>query len=81
MRIGEALALEWRDIDRDAGTLRIERAYKRSTIGTRKGNRHRSVAVDSLVLGALNDHRKAQLAAGQRSGVIRARPSPAATKQ
>jgi integrase len=70
LRIGEAIALEWRDVDRDTSTLRIERAYKRGLIGTPKGDRARAVAIDSHVLGVLREHRQAQLAAGARSTLV-----------
>ena len=43
---GEALALEWRDVTGFAGTLHRTRV-KRGKIGTPKGDRARSVAVDS----------------------------------
>ena len=59
LRIGEALALEWRDVDQDTSTLRIERAYKRGRVGTPKGDRSRSVAIDSHTLDVLEQHRKA----------------------
>ena len=74
LRIGEALALEWRDLDRDASTLRVERAYKLGVIGTPKFNSKRTIAMDSAVIAALTEHRKAQLAAGQRSSIIFAGP-------
>ena len=37
LRIGEVIALEWRDVDHEAGTLRVERAYKRGLVGLPKG--------------------------------------------
>jgi integrase len=57
-------------LDRDTSTLRVERAYKRGLIGTPKGDRARSVAIDSHVLGVLRERRQAQLAAGARSTVV-----------
>ena len=48
LRIGEALALEWRHVLWDESSLRIEIASKRKDgIGTTKGNRARTVAIDS----------------------------------
>jgi integrase len=70
LRIGEALGLEWRDLDRDASTIRVERAYKLGVIGKPKFNSVRTIAIDSAVIAALSEHRKAQLAAGQRSSII-----------
>lgn len=44
LRIGEAIALEWRDIDRDGNAVRISRAAKDGgEIGTPKGDRSRTV--------------------------------------
>ena len=70
LRIGEVLALEWRDVDHDAATLNVERAYKRGLIGTPKGGRSRGVLIDSHVLGVLKQHRIEQFAAGRRSELI-----------
>jgi integrase len=46
LRLGEALGLEWRDVDFDASSLRITRALKRSGIGSTKTDRPRVVYVD-----------------------------------
>ena len=43
-------------------------------IGTPKFNSKRTIAMDSAVIAALTEHRKAQLAAGQRSSIIFAGP-------
>jgi integrase len=71
MRLGELVALEWRDIDWDAGAIRVERAYERGLIGTPKGDRGRTIQIDSVVLARLRDHRQKQFAPGRRaSGII-----------
>jgi integrase len=71
MRLGELVALEWRDIDWDAGAIRVERAYKRGLIGTPKGDRGRTIQIDSVVLARLRDHRQKQFASGRRaSGIV-----------
>ena len=70
LRIGEVIALEWRDVDHEAGTLRVERAYKRGLIGLPKGGRPRGVLVDSHLLALLKQHRVNQFAAGRRSELI-----------
>jgi integrase len=71
MRLGELVALEWRDIDWDAGAIRVERAYKRGLIGTPKGDRGRTIQIDSVVLARVRDHRQKQFASGRRaSGIV-----------
>lgn len=72
LRIGEALALDWRDVDWNAAALRVERTVKRTYtstagIGSPKGDRARSVLVDPFVLKVLRDHRTAT---GALSGLI-----------
>jgi integrase len=58
LRIGEALALEWRHVLWDESSLRIEIASKRKDgIGTTKGNRARTVAIDSGLVEVLRRHR------------------------
>ena len=43
-RIGEAIALEWRDIDWDGSALTISCSVKdNGTVGTPKGDRSRTV--------------------------------------
>lgn len=70
LRIGEVLALEWRDVDHEAGTLRVERSYKRGLIGLPKGGRPRGVLIDSHLLALLKQHRVDQFAAGRRSDLV-----------
>ena len=70
MRIGELIGLEWRDVDWDASSLRIERAVYRGRLGKPKSGHGRSVHVDGHVLGVLRDHRRAQFAAGHRGELV-----------
>jgi integrase len=60
LRIGEAIALEWRDIDWDASALNISRTVKYGGIGTPNGDRARAVLIDSFLLKLLHEHRAAQ---------------------
>ena len=58
LRLGEALALEWRDVDLDGGhALRIERTTKLGGVGTPKGNRPRTVFVGPALVEMLRRHR------------------------
>jgi integrase len=60
LRIGEALALEWSDVDVDALTLRVSRSRKlRGAVGTPKGDRARAVHIDPGLAGVLEAHRQA----------------------
>lgn len=61
LRIGEAIALEWRDVDWDARALNITRTAKHGGIGTPKGDRSRAVLVAPYLLELLHEHRAAQL--------------------
>jgi integrase len=65
LRIGEALALEWRDIDWDSSALNISRTAKHGGIGTPKGDRSRSVLIASYLRDILREHHAAQAARGQ----------------
>ena len=65
LRIGEAIALEWRDIDWDGSALEVSRSVKDSgTVGTPKGDRSRSVLLAPYLLDLLREHRKEQANAG-----------------
>ncbi|MGA7248963.1 MAG: site-specific integrase [Candidatus Cybelea sp.] len=72
-RRGELLALRWRDLDLDAGTLRVARSLERVTIKTAKRVRYelrfkepktkqsrRTVALPGFALERLKRHRLAQ---------------------
>jgi integrase len=60
LRIGEALALEWGDVDLDGLTLRVSRSRKlRGEIGTTKSDRARVVHIDPGLAATLEAHRQA----------------------
>ena len=64
LRIGEAIALEWRDIDWDDSAVRISRAAKdHGLIGTPKGDRSRAVQLAPYLLDLLREHRAAEASA------------------
>jgi integrase len=64
LRIGEAIALEWRDIDWDDSAVRISRAAKDGgEIGTPKGDRSRTVLLAPYLLDLLREHRADQASA------------------
>ena len=65
-RRGELLALEWRDVALDRGTLKIERSVEETKAGlrvkppkTRRGRRDLTLPVEAVDM--LRDHRKRQL--------------------
>ena len=65
MRRGELLALRWKDVDLDRGTLAVTGSLQgesRSTlnIATPKSGKSRSVALGTVAVTALRDHRKRQ---------------------
>lgn len=69
LRFGEASALEWRDVDLDAGTIRVRRAQWRGIVGHVKAKASkRLVVVPDEVIEVLREHRRAMLA-GQQAGV------------
>lgn len=64
LRIGEAIALEWRDIDWDGCAIHVSRAAKDGgEIGTPKGDRSRTVLLAPYLLDLLRGHRAAQASA------------------
>ncbi|MFL5847074.1 MAG: tyrosine-type recombinase/integrase [Solirubrobacteraceae bacterium] len=70
-RIGEALALEWRDLSWDTNSIRIERALKKrrgskiaKALGGPKGDRPRTVFVAPYVMDLLRRERDARREAG-----------------
>lgn len=69
LRVGEACGLEWRHIDLDAGTLRVEQQLQRVAGGWQlKALKHRSwgegrdVPLPAFVTTSLREHRHQQLA-------------------
>src|SRR5690606_16298124 len=69
LRFGEASALEWRDVDLDAGTIRVRRAQWRGIVGHVKAKASkRTVVIPDEVIETLREHRRAMLA-GQQTGV------------
>jgi integrase len=64
LRIGEAIALEWRYIDWDGSAVQITRAAKDGgEIGTPKGDRSRTVLLAPYLLDLLREHRANQASA------------------
>jgi integrase len=64
LRIGEAIALEWRDVDWDGAAFSITRAVKPEGVGTPKGDRGRNVMLAPYLVETLHAHRKRQLEEG-----------------
>jgi integrase len=60
LRIGEALALTWCDVDWRSGALVVTRSSKREGTGSTKGDRNRRVEIGPRLLAALADRRAAQ---------------------
>ena len=58
LRIGEALALEWTDVDTESGAIVVRRSLKdKGEIGSTKGDRARGVEVGPRLCSVLADHR------------------------
>lgn len=57
LRIGEALALQWGDVRREAGVLSVSRTFKVGGIGTPKGDRVRAVVIADYLFEMLEDSR------------------------
>jgi integrase len=65
LRIGEAIALEWRDVDWDGSALQVSRSVKDSgKVGTPKGDRSRTVLLAPYLLDVLRGHRNEQASGG-----------------
>lgn len=60
VRIGEALALTWGDVDWRSGAIVITKAHKRSGVGSTKGDRSRRVEVGARLVQLLADRRAVQ---------------------
>jgi integrase len=66
LRQGELLGLSWRDVDPDAGTIRVRQALQRNRSGLvlvepKSATSHRTVALPGVVTAALRAHRIRQL--------------------
>lgn len=70
LRIGEAVALEWRDVDRDGSALEVRRTAKHGGVGTPKGDRVRTVLVAPYLLELLREQRSRQAADGRLSKLV-----------
>ena len=70
LRIGEAIALEWRDVDWDGAAIAVCRASKDGEIGTTKGDRARSVLLAPYLVEVLREHRSGQAKAGEISKLV-----------
>lgn len=60
LRIGEAIALEWRDVNWDGSSIKVSRAAKNGSVGGTKGDRSRDVMVAPYLLELLREHRSQQ---------------------
>ena len=65
-RRGELLALEWRDVDLDSGTVRVERSVEETNAGlrikppkTKRGRRAITLSADAIAM--LREHRLQQI--------------------
>jgi integrase len=74
LRIGEAIALQWTDVDWDTPALEISRALKDHGLGTPKGDRSRTVYIDPELRGVLQRHHRHQINAGAAARLVF--PSP-----
>jgi integrase len=61
MRWSELSALDWKDLDENAQCIRIRRGQVRQHVSGTKTRKTRTVAVTSVVIEALREHRKAQI--------------------
>jgi integrase len=58
MRYGELLAVQWRDIDLDAGTLQVKRTVFGGQVGPPKSaSGRRTIRLSKLAIAALHQHR------------------------
>jgi integrase len=74
LRIGEAIALEWTDVDWDTPALKISRALKDHGMGTPKGDKSRTVYIDRDLRHVLQRHHHDQLNTGVTTRLVF--PSP-----
>ena len=64
LRISEALALEWGDVDWDSGVRSVTKTFKVGGVGTPKGDRARDVAIADYLMDVLEAHRPSVDASG-----------------
>jgi integrase len=74
LRRGELLGLQWRDLDLDAKTLRVERALEQTRAGLRikspkTKSSKRTIALPDIVVDALREHRRERLELHLRLGL------------
>lgn len=72
MRYGEITALDWENVELDAGEIYVVQALQRATSGTVvmgpvKNRKQRTVAIDAPLVRVLKEHR---LATGRRTGRV-----------
>ena len=75
MRMGELLALRWREVDLDGGTLRVNATLHRTRDGfvfaePKTARSRRQVALTNAAVGALRRHRVAQAEERLRLGAV-----------
>ena len=56
MRIGEAIALEWSDIDFGGRVINVKRSYVRGSISTPKSGKKRPVDMSPQLAATLKNH-------------------------
>ncbi len=56
MRIGEAIALDWRNIDFKGGSIKVERSIVRGRVSTPKNGKSRPVDISPQLADALKNH-------------------------
>ena len=82
MRISEALALTWQDVDFDNAAIRVLRSGKRDGDGSTKGDRYRSVDFGPRLATALGDlksrHEEQAMTGAERALLFTTPPSPTA---
>jgi integrase len=60
LRIGEAIALEWRDVNWDSCSITVSRAAKNGGVGGTKGDRSRTVMVAPYLLRLLREFQSSE---------------------
>lgn len=80
MRVGEATALRWDDIEETAGTIRVRRGQWRGQIDTTKTETKRRVPLPAKLAAILRDHRR-ELVARQHPGLASGWVFPAARRR